>query len=108
MMKIGIIVSVSKAYKQGVRNKYWFSYHPHYRDDLEKFKNKYIAFGCDSEKNTLLLPLSEIENKKMKMNHTSKNDRIYWHIVFFNQNYNWTWLLSKPEIQEINITDKLI
>ena len=76
---------------------------------MEKFKSKYIAFGCDSEKNTLLFPLSEIENKKIKMNHTSKNDRIYWHIVFYqDQNNNWTWLLSKPEIQEIDITDKLI
>ncbi|MBB2481081.1 DUF262 domain-containing protein [Bacillus sp. APMAM] len=105
----GIIISVSKAYKQGNRDKYWFAYHTHFRDDLEKFKNKYIAFGCGSEKNTLLLPISDIENKKIKLNHTSKDNRIYWHIVFFKDSNNkWTWLLSKPELEEIDITDKLI
>lgn len=106
---VGIVVVVSKAYKQGNRNKYWFSYHPYYRDDLEKYNNKYIAFGCGSEKNIILISLSDIENKKIRMNHTSKDDRIYWHIVFFqDQDDRWTWLLSKPELEEAEISDKLI
>ena len=107
--EIGVIVSVSKSYKQGNRNKYWFSYHPHFRDDIEKYKNKYIAFGCGSEKNILLISLADIESKKIRINHTSKDNRIYWHIVFYqDQNNKWTWLLSKPELEEIDITGKLL
>lgn len=107
--EVGIVVSVSKSYKQGNRNKYWFSYHPYFRDDLEQYKNKYIAFGCGSEENILLISLSDIENRKIKINHTSKDNRIYWHMVFYqDQNNKWTWLLSKPELEEIDITDKLL
>jgi hypothetical protein len=106
---IGVIIAVSKSYQKGNKEKFWFAYHPHYRDTLDKYKNKYIAFGCGSEKNTLLISLHEIESKKIRMNHTIKGDRIYWHVVLYrDQNNNWTWLLSKPELEEINISDKLI
>lgn len=105
----GIIIVVSKAYKIGNRNRYWFSYQAYYKNYLEKYNNKYIAFGCGSEKNIILISLSDIESKKIRMNHTSKDDKIHWHVVFFQeQNNKWTWSLSKPNLEEVEITDKLI
>jgi len=107
--KVGVIISVSKEYTQGSKFKYWFAYHPYYRDRLEKYDKKYVAFGCGSEKTIVLLSINELESTKINLNHTEKGDSIYWHIVFLkDEKENMTWLLSKPDLKEIDITNKVI
>jgi hypothetical protein len=107
--KVGVLISKSKKYNQGKRNKYWFSYHPYFRDDLDDYDKKFIAFVCGTDENIFLFPLSQIEKNKIKLNYTKDKEKIYWHIVFYKSKDNiWTWKLSKPEVVYVDISEKAI
>ena len=57
------------------------------------------------------LPVSLIESNIDKLNiSTDENGNIiHWHMVFFKDlNGHMTWLVSKPDIQEIDIDEYLI
>ena len=104
----GFVVTTSKAYKQGDREKYWFAYRRNPLEKLNKCKEKYILYGCQDETNLLCLPVEKIENELNRLNFSTDDDGIitHWHMVFFKDtNGNFTWMLSKPEIEEININD---
>ena len=106
---VGIIVSVSKQYSQGNKEKYWFAYRGSSVEILSEYQSKYIAFGCGSADNIILMPLNDLKKAKLRLNITNTSDLPYWHIVFFRDiEGRWTWLLSKPDVTEISIDDKLI
>lgn len=106
---VGVIVSVSKQYSQGDREKYWFAYRGTSVEILSEYQNKYIGFGCGSADNIILMPLNDLEKAKLKLNMTDTSDPPFWHIVFFKDTGGrWTWLLSKPDVIELSIDDKLI
>jgi hypothetical protein len=69
-----------------------------------------MAFGCGSADNIVFMAITELEKAKFRLNYSeSETAPIYWHIVFFKDaGNNWTWLLSRPDVEEVNIQNKLI
>lgn len=105
--KKGFIITTSKMYPQGNREKYWFAYRRKSLFDIEKCSEQYIVYGCKDETTLVVLPVSEIEKNIDKMNFSKDEDGSisHWHIVFFkDKNGCMTWMLSKPKIEEIKIS----
>lgn len=104
------MLTTSKAYKQGSRDKYWFAYRRNPLDDLKKCEEVFVVYGCKDESTMVSLPVSLIEEHIEALNISKDDDGkiSYWHMVFFKDvTGNMTWLLSKPDLQEISI-DKYI
>lgn len=108
--KKGFVLTTSKAYKQGNRDKYWFAYRRNPLEDLKKCEEVYVVYGCKDESTMVSLPVSLIEEHIDALNISKDDDGkiTHWHMVFFKDaSGNMTWLLSKPDLQEISI-DKYI
>ena len=71
---------VSKTHESGDRKGYWYAYHPHFNDVLEKYENSYIAFGCGSPEKVLLFEINEFTAFLPKFNKTEKDGKAYWHV----------------------------
>lgn len=108
--KKGFVLTTSKAYKQGNRDKYWFAYRRNPLEDLKKCEEVFVVYGCKDESTMVSLPVSLIEEHIDALNISKDDDGkiTHWHMVFFKDAFgNVTWLLSKPDLQEISI-DKYI
>lgn len=104
----GFIIRTSKMYVQGEKEKYWFAYRKNPLKDIEECKEKFIVYGCKDENTLIKLPVDYIEKRIECLNVTKDEDGIvsHWHIVFFKDKIGKiTWLLSKPQLEEIDITD---
>jgi len=102
----GYVVTTSKVYKQGNRDKYWFAYRRNPLDDLKGCTECYVIYGCKDEQTLVVIPVEEIEKRVDKLNLSKDEDGniSHWHMVFFKDNTgNMTWMLSKPIIEEIEI-----
>lgn len=107
--KTGYVFKTSKIYKQGNREKYWYAYRR--VKEISSCKRQFNVFGCNDENTIIVLPVSEIESRIDSLNYSkdSNGNPSYWHIVFFKDDTGkMTWLLSKPIIQEIDITNMLL
>ena len=104
----GFVISTSKMYVQGNREKYWFAYRRNPLKDIEECKEQFIVYGCKDENTLIKLPVYDIEKKIECLNVSKDEDGsiLHWHIVFFKDSTGKiTWLLSKPQLEEIDITD---
>lgn len=108
--KKGFVITTSKAYKQGNREKYWFAYRRNPLENLKICEEVFIVYRCKDESTMVSLPVSLIEKHVGALNISKDDDGkiTHWHMVFFKDlDGKMTWLLSKPELQEISI-DKYI
>ncbi|MDR5586052.1 DUF262 domain-containing protein [Clostridium aquiflavi] len=104
----GFIITTSKMYIQGSREKYWFAYRKNPLKDIQGCEEQYVVYGCKDESTIILLPISEIEKRLDCINISKDEDGniVHWHMVFFkDKNGKMAWLLSKPQLEEIDITD---
>ena len=109
--KKGFVVTTSKTYKQGGREKYWFAYRRNPLKKIEECTEMYILYGCKDKSNVLCIPVDKIEQMLERLNFSTDDDGVitHWHIVFYKDTVgNFTWMLSKPEIEEIDINSFLI
>lgn len=105
--RLGFVISTSKMYSQGDRERYWFAYRKNPLKNIENCEQKYIVYGCKDEQTMLMLPINEIDNRLDSLNISKDEDGeiAHWHIVFFkDKSGNIAWLLSKPHLEEIDIT----
>lgn len=105
----GYVFRTSKKYSQGNREKYWYAYKR--VKDISQCKKQFYVFGCHDANTIVVIPISEIEDNINSMNFSNdgNGNPSYWHIVFLkDSNGKITWLLSKPKVHEIDITDKLL
>ena len=78
-----VLLVFSKTYHHGNSDDFWYGFHKKQKEELEKHKNSYIAYGCYEEDFAFLIPLQVmcelLENFK-----TTINDKAYyWHIKIF-------------------------
>lgn len=102
----GFVFCVSKAYKQGNREKYWFGYRRNPLEDIQNCPEKYMVYGCRDAKEVLIIPVDVVEGTTSSLNYSTDDDGqiSHWHIVFFRDSSgHMTQLLSKPDLQEIEI-----
>jgi hypothetical protein len=82
---LALICAISKEHISGGRTSYWFAFHPHQRDFLEQSSAAYVAFGCGSADQVLLISFAEFEPWLEGMNITQREDRFYWHVSIFQE-----------------------
>lgn len=91
---IGLICAISKTHELGKSEKFWFAFHPHQQDLLKEYPTAYVAYGCGSPANILLIPFSDFEPLVNNMGTTKKEDRMYWHVVIYKRDEKF--LLDQP------------
>ena len=107
--KAGYVIRTSKMYPQGKREKFWYAYRRN--KEVMDCEQQFFVYGCKDENTIVVLPVSEIEHQLEYLNNTknANNNPLYWHIVFLKDNDGkMTWLISKPEVHEMDITDRLL
>lgn len=107
--KTGYVIRTSKMYPQGKREKFWYAYRRN--KEVMDCKQQFFVYGCKDENTIVVLPVSEIERQLDCLNNTkdANDNPLYWHIVFLKDNDGkMTWLVSKPKVHEMDITDKLL
>lgn len=108
--KNGFVIMTSKMYKQGKKEKYWFAYRENYSNYTKDCENQYIVYGCKDENCMLIIPVREIEMKLEVLNCSFDDEGkiSHWHMVFFKEEDKITWMLSKPSVEEIDVSKFLI
>jgi hypothetical protein len=90
-----LICVVSKEYNRSGHPSFWFAFHPHQREFLEKAEQGFLALGCGSEENILLVPLSNVKQWLNDLWTTDRDGRTYWHIRVHHE--DGAWLLDRKE-----------
>ena len=107
--KNGYVIKTSKMYSQGKREKYWYAYRRN--KDIMECQQQFVVYGCKDENTIVVLPISQIEDQLEGMNNTkdANGNPLYWHIVFLkDKDGRVFWLISKPKVHEIEITNRLL
>lgn len=74
-------------------------------------QQQFVVYGCKDENTIVVLPISQIEDQLEGMNNTkdANGNPLYWHIVFLkDKDGRVFWLISKPKVHEIEITNRLL
>jgi len=77
---IAVVCIVSKQHNQTGTPGYWFAFHPHQKLSLQSAPTAYVAFGCGSPDQLLLIPFDVFAGWLDGMNITERPDRMYWHV----------------------------
>ena len=104
--KKGYVISTSKAYKQGNRNKYWYGYRKNPLDDINGCSEKYLVYGCKNDNEVLCFPADIMDERTGRMNYSLGDDGevSHWHIVLFRDvSGHMTQLLSHPDLEELDL-----
>jgi hypothetical protein len=79
-----VVCAVSREYGKEAATDYWFGFHPHQKEWLEKAAVAYVAFGCGSPDSTLLIPAKDFFVWLPGMNVTNRGEgRMYWHVSIY-------------------------
>lgn len=102
---LAVVCAVSREYENSADAKfYWYAFHPHQKEALEKAAERYVAFGCGSEKQILLIPYDEFAGWLDGLNITTKSeDRFYWHVNISWQSNRFI-LHRKKGFEHIDLT----
>lgn len=77
---VSLICINSREYKKAKSSGFWFAFHPHQRDLLRDGSKTFLALGCGSKENILLIPGPMFVNWLDRFHITEVDDRFYWHI----------------------------
>lgn len=90
-----LVCAVSRAHERSGQPAYWFSFHPHQQEFLAAADSAYVAFGCSSESQLLLIPFKDFEPWLEGLHITDRGDRHYWHVPIVYTNGQYTLLRRK-------------
>jgi len=105
--KVAVVCAVSRIYTRGGTEGYWFAFHPHQKEFLEKAEQGYMAFGCGSPENLFLINIKEFSKWVDAMNTTKKEDRFYWHVIIFREKGRFV-ISRKKGAKDIDISEYLL
>lgn len=110
--KRGYIITSSKMYPQGNKEKYWFAYREKRYDQLADCDEKYMILACRN-KSTKVVRMTKyfLDEYKVRFNSSvddEGNVKHYHIVLFINPDSSYTLLLSHPELEEFNINDMRI
>ena len=104
---IALVCAVSKEHLRSGVPSYWFAFHPHQKEFLEKSEKAFVAFGCGSSDRLVLIPTSKFFNWLEGLNITEKEDKFYWHVHLSYDN-ECLILRRKQGFEPIDITEYLL
>ena len=108
---VGLALYTSKIYMQGQKKKFWYSFTDSDFENLQNCQNAFAVFVSKDDDTCISIPVDELISKKDNLNFSTdeNGNPNHWHIVLFrNPDDSATWLLSKPDVQEINIDKWLV
>ena len=83
---IAVVCLVSKEYRSSTRVRYWFSLYRSQKDLLDVAEKGYLALGCGSPDDVLLIPIEEFAHLLTEMSQTDRNNKNpYWHLVLYRE-----------------------
>ena len=92
---VALNCSVSKEHGPESNPNYWFAFHPHQQAFLEKHPTAYVAFGCGSSEQLILVPYVDFKPWLQSTWITENGDRTYWHVVIYRDGAAYTLRLKK-------------
>lgn len=104
---VKVVCVVSRKYEDAKQGNYWFAFHPHQREELEKTSSSYAAFGCGTPEYVFLIPGHAFVPWLDGMNTTEKEGRMYWHVQIFDQDGK-IWLVRKKGEAKIDLSEYLV
>ncbi|HEV3375018.1 MAG TPA: hypothetical protein VG051_04890 [Candidatus Acidoferrum sp.] len=104
---LAVVCTVSREHDGSTKTSYWFAFHPHQEEALREATNSYVAFGCGSAKQIILIPFAEFQTWLDGMNVTETEDRSYRHVSIFKEKGRFT-LHRKKGFERIDLTNYLI
>ena len=108
----GYIISHSKMYKEGDKEKYWFGYRINRFDTIQDCGEQYFVLICRYKKAMVLcLPRNFLDQYKDNYNNsTDKNgDITHYHLVIHKHpDGKVTLLLSNPGLKRIDISEYVV
>ena len=106
---VGYIITTSKMRMQGDKERYWFAYREKRFEDIVDCLEQYMIFGCRNKNVSVIkLPKSfiiSVMDRLITSSDAYGNVHHYHIVIFKNANGRFTMLLSKPNLEEIDITD---
>lgn len=105
--KTGIVCSISKEHNPDKHPNYWFAFHPHQRGFLKQFPSAHVALGCGTDNKVILIPYTAFETWLDDFWTTTKDDRMYWHVVVYRQGERFELRVRKGK-KAIDLTRYLI
>ncbi len=101
----GFIISVSKLHKTKTHDgKYWFAFHLYQKEYLKNFQTAFCAYGCGDSSKLFLIPFSILDENLDNLWTTEREDRMYWHIVIYEDSNSFR--LQIPKKKEFMIIDE--
>ena len=109
---VGYVISASKMYPQGDKEKYWFGYREKRFDAITECTSKELVLVC-RYKDVMVVKLPELFLNQYKecfnMSVDEEGNVKHYHIVIFkNPDGKTSMLLSHPSVKEIDISEYVI
>ena len=83
---LALVCAVSREYEAGADKGYWFAFHLHQKEKLDRSTESYVAFGCGSPQKLVLMPLDKFAPLLGGMNQTHpEGGRYYWHVQIYDE-----------------------
>lgn len=102
-----VVCAVSRPHGSQSAPSFWYAFHPHQKESLQTGKENFVAFGCGSEDNVLLIPSADFSSWLPGMNKTEKSDRFYWHVKITNEDGKYV-LRRKKGFERVDLTPHLL
>ena len=109
--KKGFLITTSRMYNKGGRERYWFAYRKNPLKAISNFDEQYIVYGCKDENTIVVMPVTQLEKYKenMRVSWDDEGNITHWHVEFYkDKDKHFTWMMSKPVSHEIDIDKFLI
>lgn len=110
--RLRVVCAVSKEYEHSDHTAYWYAFHPHQVEFLEAAAESFVAFGCGSPEQILLIPFKRFVPWLDAMHRTEReHEKSYWHVrVHRHTDGSFHLRLRKgtdvPELTEYFLTDE--
>lgn len=98
-----VLCIVSKEYHRSGSIRYWYAFHPNQKEFLTEGNTSYIALGCGSADQIVLIPFVEFQKHLSVMRTTESGARFYWHVEIFRKGEQF--LLNKSTTEGTDITN---
>ena len=100
---IRVLCIVSKKYQRSGAIRYWYAFHPSQQEFLDEGDRSFIALGCGSAEQIVLIPSGEFQKHLPAMRKTTKSEsRFYWHVEIFKKEDRF--FLNKSTVDGIDVT----
>jgi hypothetical protein len=103
-----IVCAVSKRYKRGTHDRYWYAIKPKQVEFLTSAKRGYVALGCGGPDLIVLIPAEKFVPALDGMRQTeTEGGRTYWHVELFGKREQLE-LVQSLRNQRINVTEYVL